>query len=315
MRYFLKVFFISLLCFVLTVGAGIYTYIKFFNPSTVEDFTQVKDPTWDAVTDSEEIETTPLEKAISNSKRINIVLLGLEHSRTDTIMLISFDKSTASADIISIPRDTFYHRAGFDAGGNKKINAIYSSTGAHGVMNALENIMKIPVDNYITVDYKGVAKAVDALGGIQVDVPFNMKYEDPYDVPPLVIDIPKGLQLLDGEHSLQYLRFRHNNDFTVGYPNGDLGRIEAQQKFVKNAIKKALSFKLPVVIKEVYPYVKTDLTLADMLLLVGDVVNFSADNIETTMLPGHATTIDNLSFYVHDPEQVKEMINKLYNIE
>jgi LCP family protein required for cell wall assembly len=315
-KYFIKVFVVSLLCFLLTLGAGIYTYVKFFNPSDVKDYTQIQNPAWivNGNPDNDE-ELNVLEKAINNSKRINILLLGLEHSRSDTIMLFSFDRSSSEANIISIPRDTFFHRVGYDDPGSKKINAVYGALGATGVMRAVENILRIPVHNYVTVDYEGVKRAVNAIGGVEVNVPFHMEYEDKYDNPPLKIDIPKGVQILDGDKALQYLRFRHNNDYTVGYSNGDLGRIEAQQNFVKSAIKKALGFKLPVVIKEVYPYVKTDLSLTDMILLAGDAINFKSEDLSSAMIPGHATTIERLSFYVHDPKLVQEMVYNLYDVE
>jgi LCP family protein required for cell wall assembly len=300
----------------LTIGAGIYTYIKFFNPYDGQDFTYVENPAWDKYSDEiEEDDLTPLEKAIRDSKRINILVLGLEGPRSDTMMVVSFDRATAQANITAIPRDTFFHREGYEAQGQKKVNAIYSASGAQGVMRVFESILKMPIHNYITIDYEGVRRSVNAIGGVEVDVPFHMEYEDPYDDPPLSINIPKGLQILNGQKSLEYLRFRHNNDWTVGYPNGDLGRIEAQQKFIKSALKKTLSFRLPVVIREIYPYIKTDLTLADMLLLAGDAVNFSTDNLETAMIPGYATMIDGLSYYVHDPRLVEEMVNALYGVD
>lgn len=316
MGHFIKVFLISLLCFVLTIGAGIYTYIKFFNPYDGEDYTYVENPAWDKnFEEIEEDDLTPLEKAIRNSKRVNILVLGLEGPRSDTMMVVSFDRATANANIIAIPRDTYFHREGYEAQGQKKVNAIYSASGAQGVMRVFENMLKIPIHNYVTVNYEGVRRSVDVIGGVEVDVPFHMEYEDPYDDPPLSINIPKGLQVLNGQKSLEYLRFRHNNDWTVGYPNGDLGRIEAQQAFMKNAIKKTLSFRLPVVIREIYPYIKTDLTLADMLLLAGDAVTFSTENLDTAMIPGYATMIDGLSYYVHDPQLVSDMINGLYDVE
>ncbi len=316
MGHFIKVFLISLLCFVLTIGAGIYTYIRFFNPYDGQDYTYVENPAWDKnFYEIEEDDLTPLEKAIRNSKRVNILVMGLEGPRSDTMMVVSFDRATADANIIAIPRDTYYHREGYEAQGQKKVNAIYSASGAQGVMRVFENMMKIPIHNYITVDYEGVRRSVDVIGGVEVDVPFHMEYEDPYDNPPLSINISKGLQVLNGQKSLEYLRFRHNNDWTVGYPNGDLGRIEAQQAFMKNAIKKTLSFRLPVVIREIYPYIRTDLTLADMLLLAGDAVTFSTENLNTAMIPGYATMIDGLSYYVHDPWLVSDMINELYGVE
>ncbi len=317
MKHFIKVFVIAILCFSLMLGAAVYTYVKFFNPSD-ENYSVVEDPLWvEKIEEDEETEEemTDLEKAISESKRINILLVGLEDKRSDTIMLGSFDKKSGDLNVLSIPRDTYFYRSGYDSAEEKKINAIYSSSGIKGLMKAVENILGIPVHNYITVDYEGVEKVVDTIGGVEVEVPFHMKYEDPYDNPPLVIDIPKGNQVLDGEESLQYLRYRHNNDMTSGYKDGDIGRIKAQQEFVKSAVKKSISFKLPVVVKEVYSHIKTNLSLADMLLLATDAVNFSIDKMETEILPGRAKIMENLSFYIHDPSQVEEYVEKLYEIE
>lgn len=317
MKHFFKVFFIALLCFGLMIGAGVYSYLKFFEPEEITNYTGEED--LDPDNDEEEVVTpdtrTPLEKAINNSKRINILLLGLEDARSDTIMVISFDKRTSEANIISIPRDTYFHRKGYDSSGDKKFNAIFSASGPRGVMAAAEFILGIPIDKYITVDYDAVKEAVDVIGGVEVNVPFHMYYEDPYDDPPLVIDIPAGKQILDGEKALEYLRFRHNNDLTVGYPDGDIGRINAQQDFIKLAIKKSLSFQLPIVVKEVYRYVKTDFSLADVLLLVGDALNFSTENMTMEILPGRADYIEDISYYIHDPEQVRELVYKLYDVE
>lgn len=318
MKHFFKVFFIALLCFILMIGAGFYTYVKFVNTDHIDDYTDVDVDMGSNIIDdnSNNIDKkTPFDIAVEKGDRINILLLGLEGRRTDTIMLVSFDRKTSKADIISIPRDTYFYRAGYENPGDKKINAVYSKTEERGVMAVAENILDMPIDNYISVDYDGVREAVDIIGGVEVNVPFHMEYEDPYAKPPLVIDIPKGKQIVGGDKALEYLRFRHNNDMTVGYPDGDLGRIKAQQDFIKSAVKKILSFKLPVVATEVYPYIKTDLKLADVLLLVGDVINFSTDNIEMNVLPGRPQYIDDISFYVHDPEMVKAMVYEIYGVE
>lgn len=319
MKHFFKVFFIALLCFGLMIGTGTYTYLKLFDPNKIEDYTDpdgkldpldIEDPE-----KSEQKSKTPFDKAVEESKRINILLLGLEDTRTDTIMVVSFDRKTTETNIISIPRDTYFHRAGHDNLGAKKINAVYCDSGPVGVKAVVQNILNIPIHNYVSVDYDGVRGAVDVIGGVEVDVPFHMYYEDPYDDPPLVIDIPKGKQVLDGDKAIQYLRYRHNNDMTVGYPNGDLGRIKAQQEFIKSAIKKTLGFRLVTVAREVFPYVKTDFTLPDVLLLVSDALSFSTDNITMTILPGRGKYIDEISFYVHDPEQVHKFAYDLYNVE
>lgn len=316
MKHFLKVFVIAIVCFSLMLGAAVYTYVKFFNPSE-DNYTEVEDPLWNEKVAEEEPEKelSELEKAIEESKVINILLVGLEEKRSDTIMLVSFDRKSGDLDILSIPRDTYFYRSGYENPGDKKINAIYSSVGIKGSMKAVENILDIPVHNYVTVDYEAVENVVDIIGGVEVNVPFHMEYEDPYDNPPLKIDIPAGTQVLDGEHALQYLRFRHNNDMTTGYKDGDIGRIKAQQEFVKSAIKKSLSFKLPVVVKETYSHIKTDLSLSDMLLLASDAVNFSTDKLETAILPGRAKIMENLSFYIHDPYQVEDYVKDIYGLE
>lgn len=316
MKHFIKVFVIAIVCFSLMLGAAVYTYVKFFNPSE-DNYTEVEDPLWNEKVAEEETkkELSELEKAIEESKVINILLVGLEEKRSDTIMLVSFGRKSGDLNIMSIPRDTYFYRSGYENPGDKKINAIYSSVGIKGLMKAVENIMEIPVHNYVTVDYEAVENVVDIIGGVEVDVPFHMEYEDPYDNPPLKIDIPAGTQVLDGEHALQYLRFRHNNDMTTGYKDGDIGRIKAQQEFVKSAIKKSLSFKLPVVVKETYSHIKTDLSLSDMLLLASDAVNFSTDKLETAILPGRAKIMENLSFYLHDPSQVEDYVESIYGLE
>lgn len=316
MKHFIKVFVIAIVCFSLMLGAAVYTYVKFFNPSE-DNYTEVEDPLWNEKVAEEETkkELSELEKAIEESKVINILLVGLEEKRSDTIMLVSFDRKSGDLNIMSIPRDTYFYRSGYENPGDKKINAIYSSVGIKGLMKSVENIMEIPVHNYVTVDYEAVENVVDIIGGVEVDVPFHMEYEDPYDNPPLKIDIPAGTQVLDGEHALQYLRFRHNNDMTTGYKDGDIGRIKAQQEFVKSAIKKSLSFKLPVVVKETYSHIKTDLSLSDMLLLASDAVNFSTDKLETAILPGRAKIMENLSFYLHDPSQVEDYVESIYGLE
>jgi anionic cell wall polymer biosynthesis LytR-Cps2A-Psr (LCP) family protein len=166
----------------------------------------------------------------------------------------------------------------------------------------------IPIHKHVIFDYKGVVSCVDLLGGVEVDVPFRMQYSDPYDDPPLVIDIPEGNQTLDGETALKFLRFRH------GYANQDLGRIEAQQKFIKSAVKKAVGLKLPSLIKEAYSYVETDFTVNDLLGLVDDIIGFSADNISAVTLPGAETPLEGLSFFIPDNDEIKKLVYNIYDV-
>lgn len=319
MKLFLKIFAFSLIIFTLVTTTGIYTYTKFALPNDVEE-DRIGDAASGFDEEDQEIDpdATPLEKAIKNSNRINILLVGLEGPRSDTIMLASFDRKTKEANIISIPRDTYYQREGYYRYSDvQKINAVYGmeEEGIHALMKAVETLVGIPIDNYATIEYAGVRAAVNAIGGVEVDVPFHMRYTDPYDKPPLDINIPAGKQIIFGDKAMELLRFRKSNyEGYQGYANGDLGRVQLQQTFVKSAIKKSLSLKLPNVISAVYPHVKTNLTLTDMLTLAKDAIGFSTENLETTTLPGTDRMLGGLSFYVADGEQVTKLVYDLYNV-
>lgn len=298
LKRFFKVFFTSLICFSLVVTAGLYVLAGFSSDQNVD--------------------ASDIFNIIGNNKekRINVLLLGLEHERSDTIMLASYDTKTKTADIISIPRDTYVERDGFVNSANNKINSVYTVKGMEGLKKVVLNITGIEVDKFVTIDYDGVRAAVDAVGGVEVDVPFHMRYTDPYSDPPLDINIPAGLQTIDGDNAMEFLRFRKTNySGYSGYSEGDLGRIEAQQGFIKSAIKKALSFKLPKVVSEVYPYVDTDFTLAEATSLAVSSIGLSTENINFHVLPGKSKTINGLSFYIMDTTETKELVYSILEIE
>jgi len=321
LKHFLKVFSIALVCFLLAAGAGIYTYSKIYVPS--EEESDLVDDSEDAKDNDEAIveePKDPLQKAIASSKRVNFLLMGMEGARSDTMIFVSFDPKEKKVDMISIPRDTYYHTEGYDLADQRKINAVYGRSKTEGSKKAVEEILgQVPVHHYIMVDYKGVEKIVDSIGGVEVNVPFHMQYYDPTDNPPLRIDIPKGKQVLNGEQAVKFLRFRHNNDMTVGYPDGDLGRIRAQQEFLKSAIKKSLSLKLVNVVSTAFDYVKTDVKLSEALSYAVSVIGIDMDDISMTTLPGKAEDRTygklRLSYFIHDPEKIRELMMDIYDVQ
>ena len=310
-KHFLKVFFASflLIAIILSVTALGYIFlvdkdivigkIKFANDEKSEA----------AFYESSSFDYgTSIGKAASNMKRFNILLAGLENQRTDTIIALSYDMESKTADLISLPRDTYLPRNADDDAELKKINAIYSHEGIEGLTLRVQELLGIPIEKYVIIDYEGVIACVDMIGGVEVNVPFHMEYTDPYDDPPLYIDIPEGVQLLNGEQSLKFLRYRK------GYDNQDLGRIEAQQQFIKSAVKKTLGFQLPAVIKEAYSHIETNINVSDLLYLAGDLVGFSTDKINTHILPGMETPLEGLSFYIPDEEGIKNLVYSLYGL-
>ncbi len=302
------------------MGAGVYTYSKIYVPSEEDPGVADEDNKDGDNNLKNEEPKDPLQKAIALSKRVNFLLMGMEDIRSDTMIFASYDPKAKKIDMISIPRDSYYYTKGYEHADQRKINAVYGRKKVEGTKKAVEEILgQVPVHNYIMIDYKGVEKIVDSIGGVEVNVPFHMEYYDPTDKPPLRIDIPKGKQVLNGEQSVKFLRFRHNNDMTVGYRDGDLGRIRAQQQFMKSAIKKSLSLKLINVVNTAFDYVKTDVKLSDALGYAAGLIGFDVDNISMTTLPGDAEyrTYGNQerSYFIHDPVKVKELMMKLYDVQ
>lgn len=262
-----------------------------------------------------ENEKTELEKLVEESNRVNILFMGLEGSRTDTMILASFDPNSKYIDLVSIPRDTYYHIEGYDFPAQKKINAVYgrkkiNGGGPEGVMTAVSNVLNVPVDHYVTLSYEGVESIVNSLEGVKVNIPFDMDYDDPWDDPPLHIHFKEGLKVLNGEEAVKFLRYRQNNDGS--YSDGDVGRIGRQQQFIKAALKKAFSSKLPTVANTIFKYVKTSMKLSDIENYSTRAIGISMEGIETYQLPGKSDTPNGMFYYINDLKETEKLMVQIY---
>ncbi|MBK5252752.1 MAG: LCP family protein [Peptostreptococcaceae bacterium] len=314
MKTFFKVFAVAFLCFTTLIGSGTFAFIKYYDPtSSAEVEENTEESIYSNNTETDVDAETPLEKAVKASRRVNVLLLGLEGYRTDTIMLASFDPDNGKLDIVSIPRDTYYYRSGYDDADQKKINAAYGHGGAQQVMAAVSDILNVPVHEYVKVTYSGIERIVDSIGGVEVNVPIKMDYDDIYAEPELHIHFEEGVQTLRGDNAIEYLRFRKNND-GAGYQNGDLGRIEAQQEFLKSAAKNILSFKLPVVANTMFQYIKTDMSLPDILYYAKSAVGMTRNDINTYRISGRVANMG-LSYFLHDPADTEELMTSIYTQE
>jgi LCP family protein required for cell wall assembly len=246
--------------------------------------------------------------AYPDVKRINLLMLGVNANMTDTIMLISWDMDNDKVDVISVPRDTYYHRDGYDGAAQKKINSIYSAEGIKPTAEAVSDVLYgIQINYYAIIDYDAVKTIVDGVGGVPLNVKRNMHYEDPYDDPPLVINIKKGQQTLDGKHAVQYLRYRH------GYANGDIGRVEAQQEFMKSLYNQCIKHGILSSAKLVTDNVKSDLTLGAVSQYALSAMNLKEDSINTYTVPGEGKYIGQASYYIQDKDATKDMLTEIYS--
>lgn len=239
--------------------------------------------------------------------RVNLLAMGVNNKMTDTIMVASWNLDDNTVDVISIPRDTYYHRTGFDGNAEKKINAIYASEGAKKAAEAISDVLYgMEINYYAIIDYNAVRTIVDGVGGVPMDVKRNMYYTDPFDTPPLVIDIKKGQQTLDGDHAVQFLRYRH------GYINGDLGRVEAQQEFVKSLYRQCINNGVISSARLVTENIQSDLTVGAATRYALSALNIDKESLDSWTLPGVAQYIDETSYFIQDKEATKEMLRNLY---
>lgn len=317
MKKITKIIIISFICFSIAMSLGSYAYVKRENlkiENKVGGSLFLSKPK-----EKKEIEYySSLEEAKKKSNRINFLILGMEDVRTDTIMFASFCPDSKKVDLINIPRDTYIHRKGYNDPTQRKINSVYQDHGVKGLEKTVSYILEdIDIHHHIILEYKGVEKIIDDLGGIEVDVPFHMKYDDPTSKPPTNIDIKKGKQLLKGKDAMDFLRYRKGND-SSGYVEGDIGRIKAQQDFITSFVEKSLD-NIIVVIKNGFNHVKTDISFLESASYGKKAIGIGKNDFSTHILPGESefkkVNKRILSYFIYNKKQVNEMIKKIYNVK
>ncbi len=260
-------------------------------------------------------DSVPVKNPASERKeRFHTILLGGlddENGGSDTNLLVAGDAKNGKIDVISLPRDTL-----LDVSWPvKKLNNAYHHGGFTQTMTEVSRLLGIPVDHYVTVDLRAFVELVDAIEGVDFEIPVEMDYDDPEQ--DLHIHFPAGLRHLDGKEALEVVRWRQNNDGT-GYATADIGRIGTQQAFLKAAARQMLQIsnwdKIRSYAEIFQERVETDLELANLIWLGEQALTVGSDNITFHTLPGDgAGYYKGGSYYVLDPEAVLELVNSCAN--
>ncbi|MCD5410364.1 MAG: LCP family protein [Clostridiales bacterium] len=318
MKLFVKVFVVSFACFVILLGSMFWAFnahMKEDSEAITSVIVRAEDSQTNIPDDIEKSKIDIIREKANKSDRVNFVLQGIEGYRSDTMLFISFSPSEDTVLIVSIPRDTYYPRKGFVGPGEAKINAVFGDHGSKGVKTAVSDLLlDIPVDYYITVRYSGAEAIINSLGGVPMNIPHLMIYEDTAADPPLKIHFEPGHQVLNGKEGVQFLRYRQATPGSGGhtFPDGDLGRIKSQQAFMKSAARKALSFRLPAVLATAFKFVKTDIDLQDLLRYASNASDIKMDGITFKMLPGEQRYMNGSSYFMQDFEGIIDMLHELY---
>ena len=220
-----------------------------------------------------------------------ILLSGLDDDNggSDTNILVAVDTVNGYVYGVSIPRDS---KAIID-GKARKINYAYNKGGTELLADTVSEQLGIPVDYTVSVNLKGFTALVDAIGGVDFDVPYPMDYHDPAQN--LVIEQAPGLRHLDGDDAMQVIRWRKNDhDSPYGYNKGgvgDAGRMELQQNFLKAVIKEMMQPKnvlnIGKIAKVFEESVETDLSFQNILWFGKQAFSggLSMDNVTFLTMP------------------------------
>lgn len=238
----------------------------------------------------------------SSDKTILVMGTDKAGTRTDVMMLGFINGEDKRIDIVSIPRDTqvkigsrYY-----------KINSAYSIGKEEQAIETVEELLDVKIDGYVTFSVETFRDTIDALDGVDFDVPQDMFYEDPYQ--DLYIDLEEGFQHLDGEQAEGLVRYRK-------YPTADEGRIAVQQDFIKALIKQkatpATLFKLPELIAVWEENIDTNIDTKQAFELAGAALRIGVGGVTTHKLPGGAQTQYGASYYIYDKNETIDLISEI----
>jgi len=258
---------------------------------------------------------------VAKDNHYNFLVVGKDRAyfNTDVIMLASFDTDSGAVSIMQIPRDTYIELVN-DTRRVKKANSLLAHfynenrsgnykkdlTAALGQLkSAVSEVLGVPIDYYVMLDLNGFVNIVNAIGGVDMYVPRDMKYDDPDQG--LYIDLKKGQQNLNGDEAEQFIRFRK------GYANADLGRVDAQKLFMRAFIEKVQKkFNLNTIVgiaEQLTKYVITDLEINEIMFFAKSALGIDSEKVAMSTLPGDLAG----SYYVASRSGTYDAINLYFN--
>jgi LCP family protein required for cell wall assembly len=224
------------------------------------------------------------------------------------MLLLRFDPEGKKLTALSIPRDT---RTSIEGHGIAKINAANSYGGPALTAKTVSELLDgVGIDRYIRVNVQGIQSLVDALGGVTVYVPEDMKYKD--DSQHLYINLKQGKQHLDGDKALQLLRFRYDK-------YGDIGRVQRQQMLMRALMEQALNpatlARLPQILSVIQSHIDTNLSVEELAALVGFGVQTNRSNVQMLIVPGdyNGDGRHDISYWLPDKRRIPQLVARYFD--
>lgn len=329
-RKFAKKFFprVGALMIAALVGAGIFllNYLVFYTPDISTEppkFEVQKDP------NSTGDDDTTIE---ASNKIFNFLIMGHDRaaSLTDVIMLVNYNTEIQRITVMQFPRDTYIEVGDYYY---HKVNGLYNycvnqaeeegskdpeRDGCALMAEYFEKNLAMTIHYSAVMDLDGFSNIVDAIGGVDMYVPMDMKYTDREQG--LYINLKEGYQHLDGHAAEQYVRYRY------GYATGDIGRGDAQKVFISAFLDKLLTSitdanTISTLAQHLVTYVDSNITPADIVFFGKHFIGLgnkagpvNLTNVMLMTMPGEATMYNGVSYYVMNKEYMASVVNDYFNV-
>lgn len=245
---------------------------------------------------------------VKQKKPLSILLLGIDtgadgrtdKGRSDTMIVATINPTTKKTTFVSIPRDTMAEITASGETSIQKINSAYEIGGAKTAKKTVSKLLNIPINYYLTLNMGGLAKIVDAVGGVTVTSNLTFTFNN--------ITIKKGTHHLNGKQALSFARMRYDD------PKGDYGRQLRQQQVIKAVTKKLLSLNgvanYQKILSVVQNNLQTDLSFSDMKGLAAN-YRSAATNMVSDQLQGQDAYINGSSYQIASTKEINRISKKL----
>lgn len=270
------------------------------------------------------LKLTPKAKDINET----LAVFGVDEDgyRTDVIFVVNYNSATNKVKIVSVPRDTKVTWS--DRQNQKlqeykgksisvtKLNEMTTYGGIDHIrdftIDEIQNLLGIEVDHYVIVTLDAFRQIVDAVGGVEVDVPVHKGSGLHYDdyAQGLHIHLDPGPQLLDGAQAEGLVRYRQ------GYAEGDVGRIKTQQLFLNAFAKRLLSpdiiTKLPKIVPIIFSSIKTDMPLSEIPQYYDYLKNIPLEELSFNIIPGEAEHQGSKWYFIPNMDEMTQFAEDIF---
>lgn len=255
-------FTLLLMCIIVIVG---YSVMQYRSGLELANDTKVA---------QEDFSGDSIKGDIENYLILGVDTRGEEKSRTDTMMVLSWNKANNDIKLVSFMRDIYADIPGYQS---YKLNTAYYLDGVQLLKDTLTNMFGLPIHHYALIDFKNFESLVDILApnGVEMDVEKDMSEN-------IGVELKQGVHRLNGQELLGYARFRHDAE-------GDFGRVARQQKVIE-ALKTELltptnMLHLPKFVGAAQGYITTDYSSTEEMQQVLKLLSKGKVNIEKATIP------------------------------